>query len=311
MPKVDRQIWRDGEFIDWADATVHVLAQSLQRGSLAFDYMSVHDTAKGPAVLKLTEHIARLFTTCRLIGIPIRYAEEDLVEASIATVVQNPGAHSLKISALIPSIEVELVPQDPTVSVFIAAYDSTTDIIDHHAGEYHFARQLSLKIEHTISNRRVDIIPPQVKVAANYTSGMFAKWRARRDGFDDILLLDDQNFVAESTTSNIFALVDGVLVTPPESRVLHGVTRASVLELAPALDIPVEERDITVKELLRADEVFLTATSVGVWPVVKIDDQEFCGGEVGPVTQRLRKKHQRIARGEDPEFDYWLTYCTS
>ena len=309
MSKVDRQIWRDGEFIDWADATVHVLAQSLQRGSLAFDYMSVHDTPRGPAIMKLPEHIARLFATCRLMGIPIRYAEQDLIDACVATVVRNPGSHSLKISALIPSIEVELVPQDPTISVFIAAYDSSTDIIDRNVGEYHAARHLSLKVEHAISNRRVDIIPPQAKVAANYTSGMFAKWRARKEGYDDILLLDDQNFVAESTTSNIFAVFDGGLVTPPASRVLHGVTRASVLELAPAIGIGVTERDMTVEELLRADEVFLTATSVGVWPVIRIDEHEFCGGDVGPVTRRLREKHKRITAGEDSEFAHWLTVC--
>jgi branched-subunit amino acid aminotransferase/4-amino-4-deoxychorismate lyase len=92
---------------------------------------------------------------------------------------------------------------------------------------------------------------------------------------------------------------------------LHGVTRASILELAPTIGIPVEERDLTVDELLGADEAFLTATSVGVWPVVKIDDHEFQAGEVGPLTQRLREKHRRIAAGDDPEFGHWLTYCIS
>lgn len=308
MSEVNRLIWRDGEFVKWADATVHVLAQSLQRGSLAFDYMSVHQTARGQAVLKLPEHIARLLETCRIMGIPLTYSQDELVAACIETVSRNPGSYSLKISALIPSIEVELVPQDPRVSVFIAAYDGLKDIIQHNPGKYHEAKRLSLKIERSISNRQINIIPPQAKVAANYTSPMFAKWRARDEGFDDILLLDGE-FVAEAPTSNIFAVADGSLITPPASRVLHGITRANVIELAGALGIPVAERDITVDELLAADEVFLTATSIGVWPVIKIGDVAFSNGETGPLTRQLQEKHKRITKGDDPEFAHWLTLC--
>ncbi len=308
MSEVNRLIWRDGEFVKWEDATVHVLAQSLQRGSLAFDYMSVHQTPHGQAVLKLPEHIARLLETCHIMGIPLTYLQDELVAACIETVSKNPESYSLKISALIPSIEVELVPQDQRVSVVIASYDALKDIIQNNPGKYHEAKQLSLKIERSISNRQVNIIPPQAKVAANYTSPMFAKWRARKEGFDDILLLDG-DFVAEAPTSNLFAVIDDSLITPPASRVLHGITRASVIELAGALGIPVAERDITVAELLAADEVFLTATSIGVWPVIKIDEVTFSNGEKGPLTRQLQEKHKRITKGDEPEFAHWLTLC--
>lgn len=305
----NRWIWRDGEFIPWADATVHVLSQSLQRGTLAFDYMSVHQTEQGPAILKLGPHIARLFETGRIMGLPLDYTPAQLETACVDTVRKNPGATSLKISALIPSIEVELVPQDPTVSVVIAAYDSRKDIIDKNPGEMPHAKELSLKIERSISNRRDDVIPAQAKVAANYTAALFAKWRARREGYDDILLLDDGQFVAECSTSNIFAVIDGAIVTPPETRVLHGVTRSSVLALAPAVDVAVAERDLTVAELLGAEEVFCTGTSVGVWPVLRIDDKAINGGVIGPITRKLRDKHREIVSGQDSAFLDWLTFC--
>ena len=64
----ERKIWQDGQFIPWEQATVHVLSQSIQRGTLAFDYMSVHDTADGPAIFRLHEHLARLATTCEITG---------------------------------------------------------------------------------------------------------------------------------------------------------------------------------------------------------------------------------------------------
>ena len=305
----NRTIWRDGEFVAWEDATVHILAQSLQRGTLAFDYMSVHETARGPAILRLNEHIGRLIRTCELAGLPLHYSRECLIEACAETVRNNPGAKSVKISALIASIEVELIPQDPTISVFIAAYDSATDIIARHQNPFPMARQVALKIERIISNRRHDIIAPQMKLAANYTSPMMAKWRARREGFDDVLLLTEEGHVAEAPTSNLFIVTtDGQLLTPPADEVLLGITRASVIELAAALGIECHEQALTVDDVFTAREAFLTATSVGVWPIIRVDDVVLTGGQPGPVTEQLREKLKRVSRGEDPDFAHWLRY---
>ena len=228
-----RTIWRDGEFVAWRDATVHVLSQSLQRGSLAFDYLSVHRTARGIAVFRLRDHVERLLRTCRIVGLPLGYGAQELVDACAATVRRNPGATSVKISALIPSIEVELVPQDARVAVYIAAYDSDADIIANNRGEFRRRPQVSLRIERDRGGRREDLIPPHAKVAANYTAAMMAKWKARRTGFDDVVLLDERGLVTEAPTTNIF-LVDGngALATPPASKVLLGITRDSVLTLA-------------------------------------------------------------------------------
>ena len=304
-----RTIWRDGEFIAWDDATVHVLSQSLQRGSLAFDYLSVHAARRGVAVFRLRDHIERLARTCSIVGLPLQHGVDLLVEACAETVRRNPGAKSIKISALIPSVEVELVPQDPRVSVFIAAYDGDRDIIDRNRGQAHRRTELSLKIERDTRNRRDDIIPPHAKVAANYTAAMTAKWRARREGFDDIVLLDDNGWVTEAPTANLF-LVDasGRLATPPESKVLLGITRASIIDIASAIGSPCEARDISVDQLRQASEVFLTGTSEGVWLVVGIDGYAVADGRIGPVTARLRETYRAVVRGEEPAFEHWLHY---
>ena len=303
-----RSIWRDGEFVPWQDATVHVLAQSLQRGSLAFDYLSVCQAKRGIALFRLRDHIERLLRTCQLVGLPLGYDADTLVAACAETVRRNPGAKSVKISALIPSIEAELVPQDARVAVFIAAYDSAADIIAKNPGEFRHRTELALKIERDKAGRREDILPPHAKVAANYTAAMAAKWRARGEGFDDVVLLDEAGFVTEAPTANLF-LVDeqGNLATPPASKVLLGITRDSVLALGPALGHSAAERDIAVGELKRAREVFLTGTSVGVWPVLSID-REPVGDGVGPVTAHLRAEYQAVVRGEVPAFEHWLHY---
>ena len=310
MTEVKREIWRDGAFIPWAEATVHVMSQSLQRGSLAFDYLSVHQTSGGDAIIfRLDDHIARLFETCRIMGIPIVWKPQELLQAAKDTVSRNPGATSLKISALIPSIEAELVPQDPTISVYMAAYDSRSDIIDRHDAPFVERPTLKLKVEHAITNRREDIIPPQAKVAANYTSPMFAKWRARKQGFDDIILLDADELVTEAPTSNLFIVNDDKLVTPPSLRVLLGITRSSIMVMTERSGLACTERDIKVDELFAADEVFLTSTSVGVKAVVRIDDQAVGNGEPGPVTRRLKDQYDRIVTGEDAGYEAWLTRC--
>ena len=145
-------------------------------------------------------------------------------------------------------------------------------------------------------------------MAANYTSAMFAKWRARNEGFDDIILLDDGGYVAEAPTSNIFVVTPDGLATPPEHKVLHGITRASVIELAESLDLPCAVRDLTVDDLHAAREVFLTASSVGVWPVAGIDRRRVGNGRPGTETVRLKEALTRIWRGEDPDFEHWVHY---
>ena len=306
---VERTIWHDGQFVAWRDATVHVLAQSLQRGSLAFDYLSVYETPRGPAAFRLRDHVERLATTCRIVGLPLAYPVETWVEAAAETVRRNDGAKSVKISALIPSVEVELVPQDERVSVFIAAYDSGPDIIARNPGEYRRRDVLSLKIEREKSARREDILPPHAKVAGNYTAAMTAKWRARREGFDDVVLLDENGFVTEGPTANLFLVdADGGLATPPANKVLLGITRDSIIQLAGASGIQCTERDVTPDELGTATEVFLTGTSVGVWPVLRVDGETVADGAVGPTTAMLRDRYREVVRGEDADFEQWLHF---
>lgn len=305
----ERAIWRDGEFVPWHDATVHVLSQSLQRGSLAFDYLSVYEAKRGTALFRLRDHVQRLLRTCELVGLPLAYSADALVAACAATVRRNPGARSVKISALIPSIEVELIPQDARVAVFVAAYDGTRDIIARNPGEFRHRAELSLKIERDKTGRREDLVPPHAKAAANYTAAMTAKWRARREGYDDVVLLDEQGLVTEAPTTNLFIVgADGNLATPPASKVLLGITRDSILALAPTMGCHAMERDIAVAELAEAAEVFLSGTSVGVWPVIAIDGKEVGDGKAGPVTARLKAQYDAVVRGDVAAFEHWLHY---
>lgn len=306
----DRTIWLNGKFVRWQDATVHVLSHSLQRGSLIFDYMSVHDTPRGPAVFRLADHVDRLLRSAVLIGLPLERSAQEISDATLATVRANPGAAAVKVSAYIPSVEIEVVPMDARVSLAIAAYHPIEDIAKRTRGQYHHRPELSLWIEKQLRNRRHDIVDPQAKAAANYLSPMAAKWAARRNGYDDILLIDEDGNIAEGPTTNVFlCTAGGTLRTPPETHVLLGVTRRSIIDIAIHDGLKVEEVPIRPDDLMNAPEVFVTGTSAGVWPVIRIDDKAVGDAEVGPVTRNLRDRFKEISAGCDPRFDHWLAYA--
>jgi len=299
----------DGEFVAWQDATVHVLSHSLQRGSLIFDYMGVHATSRGAAVFRLRDHALRLLESAALVGLPLAVDVAALEAAVVETVRCNPGSTAVKVSAFLPSIEVDVVPADARVSIAIAAYDPRADVLAHKSDTYRYRATARVWIEKSVKNRRPDILPPQAKVAANYTSPMLAKWKARQAGYDEILLVDEAGCIAEGPTTNVF-LVDGegTLVTPSEENVLLGVTRRSLLELAAAEGLRVREARVRPDDLTSAREVFLTGTTAGVWPVESVDGK-LIGDEVpGPVEKRLQACFSRVTAGEDERFVHWLTF---
>jgi branched-chain amino acid aminotransferase len=252
--------------------------------------------------------VERFLRSAELVGLPLRLDAPAIEAAILETVRANPGATAVKISAYLASVEVDVVPMDERISVAIAAYDPLQDVIQRNPGQFHFRPQLRIWIEKDRRNRRWDIVPPQAKVAANYVSPMMAKWAARKAGYDEILLVDEQGFVAEGPTTNVFLVDDaGTLRTPPEEQVLLGVTRRSILEIAKHEGIPVAESRVRPEELREAAEVFLTGTTAGVWPVESVDDRRIGNGEPGPLTTRLRERFAQVVSGRDPAFHHWLT----
>jgi branched-chain amino acid aminotransferase len=305
----DRRIWLDGQLVPWERAQVHVLSHSLQRGSLIFDYMSVHDTPRGAAIFRLREHVERFLRSAELVGLPLALGQAELEAAIVETVRANPGARAAKVCAFLPSIEVDVVPMDDRVAVAVAAYDPLADVIQRNPGSYPLRATLRVWIEKQRRNRRDDIVPAQAKVAANYTSPMAAKWAARRAGYDEILLVDEEGCLAEGPTTNLFWVDDeGVLHTPPEAKVLLGVTRRSILEIAKHDGLPVSEANVRPEELMRAPEVFLTGTTAGVWPVESIDGKRVGEGAPGPLSAVLRDRFHAVTGGLEPAFDHWLRY---
>ncbi len=148
----------------------------------------------------------------------------------------------------------------------------------------------------TASTRRPgpDVLDPKIH-HNNLLNSILAKIEANVAGADDALMLDGRGFVAETNATNLFAVVAGKLSTPYAVACPEGITRATVLTIAPAAGILCEERDISLAEMYTADEVFCTGTMGEIAGVVEIDGRPIGKPGVGPVTQRIAELYRTHA----------------
>ena len=304
---MQRKIWINGEYVNWEDAKVHILSHSHQRGSLIFGFIPIFENDGVVSLFRLNDHIDRLFTSCASAGIPLDYSAADIHLAIKDTVKKNPGSKFVKISVYIASIEIDVVPQDSFSTVAIAAYEPMKDIAAKNSQPFHSSRELNVWLEKEKHQRRSDIIPPQIKIAGNYTSSMMAKWQARKNGYDEIIFTDEDGFITEAPTSNVFLVnQDDVLLTAPEEEVLYGITRKSILDIADNEGIKTRVERIPLSELENAKEVFITSSSHLVCPVIKIDNSPVGRGGIGVLTDKLKQRFLKISKGQDDFFINWL-----
>ena len=151
--------------------------------------------------------------------------------------------------------------------------------------------------------------PMQAKSAANYSNAALARVEALKGGYDEAIMLNSGGKVAEGSAENIFVIKNGRIKTPPLSAdILNGITRDSVIQLIRANGIKLIEKNITVKELLNADEVFMTGTAAEVKSVAKINKIKIGNGKIGKITGILQELFMDVVMGDDQRFVSWLRY---
>jgi branched-chain amino acid aminotransferase len=148
-------------------------------------------------------------------------------------------------------------------------------------------------------------VPIEAKAAANYLNGMMARAEARARGYDNVIMLDTQGFVAEGGTESVFMVKNGALMTPCAGTVLLSITRRSLLQAAEVLGLEALEVRIEPETLLGADEILFAGTPNKVLPVRKIEDRDV-KGTPGPVTRTLASLMTEITSGRDQRFRDWL-----
>jgi branched-chain amino acid aminotransferase len=297
------KIWMNGELVDWADAKVHIGTHGLHYGSGVFEGIRVYETASGPAVFRLTDHLKRLHNSARLLHMELPYSVDELRAACHEVV----GANGLNECYLRPIAfygygELGVHPGTNPVEVCIMSWPWGA-----YLGDEGLERGVRAKVS---SWKRVgpNTIPHVAKATGIYLNSMLAVIEATRAGYEEAILLTDDGFVADGSGENVFLVRDEVLSTPDLSAsILPGITRQTVIEIAHTLGYAVHERQIIRSQLYLADEVFMCGTAAEVTPVRSVDDHEI--GPPGPVTKAIQSAFFDAVRGRDERFSRWLEYA--
>ena len=261
----------DGEFVPADRAVIPVHDLAVLRGLGAFELLRTY----GGHPFALEEHIQRLQHSVEKMGLLLPWSTEELIRIVLETLRQNAGnAHqesNIRIIVTGGSSPDFMTHQgQPRLLVLVSEMPSQP--------EEWYADGVKIT---TMKSRR--ILPGAKSI--NYLSATIALKKARARGAVESVYVDRDGLVYECTTSNIFMFAGETLVTPAH-RILSGITRGFVLELARSL-FQVDVRNMTLEELLQADEVFITGTNKGVVPVVQVDENRIGSGRPGPHTRAL------------------------
>ncbi|MGH7363777.1 MAG: branched-chain amino acid transaminase [Candidatus Methylomirabilales bacterium] len=295
-------MWMDGRLTEWAEAKVHVLTHTLHYGLGVFEGIRCYETARGPAIFRLPEHLRRLFDSAKIAGITIPYTPQQVSDAIRETVKANGmRACYIRPIAFLGYGVMGLNHTGAPVNLAIAVWPWGA-----YLGAEGLERGIRVKIA-SFTAHHANVTMTKAKICGNYATAQLAKMEAIAAGYDEAILLDAQGNVTQGSGENIFIVRHGALKTPPITAVLEGITRDSVLTLARERGVPVVEESFARDELYIADEAFFTGTAAEVTPIREVDGRVIGSGKVGPVTARLQQAFFDVVQGKDAAHQGWLT----
>ena len=296
------KIWMNGELVDWDDARIHVLTHTLHYGMGVFEGIRAYETPDGPAVFRLTEHMARLHNSAKIMGMDMPYSVEELVEATKAVVRASglPSAYIRPI-AYYGYGEMGLNTLPCSVDVSIACWPWGA-----YLGEDALSKGVRMKIS-SWTRHDHNTMPPAAKTTGNYVNSSLAKVEALKAGYDEAIMLSPQGFVSECTGENIFVARDGVFITPPVAAgALEGITQDSVIAIAKDLGFEVRFDYLTRSDLYVCEEMFVCGTAAEVSAVNSVDDRDIpCPG---PMTTAIAAEYAKAVRGQVDRYKDWLEH---
>ncbi|MDE3188969.1 MAG: branched-chain amino acid transaminase [Acidobacteriota bacterium] len=295
-------VYFGGQYIPLREARVGILTHALHYGTGVFEGIRAYWDEAGQElfVMRPVEHFERWKQNCGILRIDVPATPEELSAITVELMRRNNFRTNVYVRPLAykSAERVGVSPDDEDAFAIIALP----------FGDYlHADKGLHAGVS---SWRRIEdnAIPARAKICGAYVNSALASDDARRNGFDEAILLNESGQVAEGSTCNLFMMRKGVLITPPvHENVLEGITRDSVMQLARReLGVQVVERAIDRSELYVCDELFLTGTAVGVEPVVRVDHRPVRDAEMGPVTRALRQLYFDAALGHLAAYRQWL-----
>ncbi len=281
-------IYIDGQYLPREQAKVSVFDHGLLYGDGAFEGIRAYNGR----VFRLMEHVDRLFDSAKTIDLTVPLTKEEMANVIIETLRKN----NLKNGYIRPIVtrgvgDLGLDPRKCEKATVIC-------IAIEWGAMYGDLYEKGL-VGVSVSVRRNDAsaLPPNVK-SLNYLNNILAKIEANYNGGDEAIIFDTNGYLSEGSGDNIFAVKNGIIVTPPTLNNLRGITRDVVLEIAQSMGITVKEQNMGYFDLYTADEVFVTGTAAEVAPITVIDGRSIGTGKPGPVTRQFMAAFKTITETE-------------
>ncbi|MEM2816421.1 MAG: branched-chain-amino-acid transaminase [Candidatus Bathyarchaeia archaeon] len=278
-------VYIDGEYYPKSQAKISVFDHGFLYGDGVFEGIRAYNGV----VLKLKEHIDRLYNSAKVLMLNIPLTKEEMINAVIETLRKNKLKDAYIRLVVTRGVgDLGLDPRKcmkPTVIII-------ADSIKLYSKE---AKEKGIRVLIVWVRRNpVDTTPHEVK-SLNYLNSVLGKIEANNAGYDEAICLDKNGYVSEGVGENLFIVKNGKLVTPPSyAGLLVGITRDIVLKLAERIGYTVIEQNITPTELFTADEAFLTGTAAEITPIAEINGRPIGDGKPGPVTRRLMIEFEKM-----------------
>ena len=310
----NQRVWLNGKLVDWRGAGIGIASHGLHYGTGVFEGIRCYETPMGPAIFRMDRHLDRLQASAAVYGMEIRHSRAELVEA-IRQVVQSNGLKSCYIRPICYLGDETLgVNGNPSVNTAVLAWEWNSP-----RGPDAAEKGVKVTVSPWVKFHS-SMMPTTAKACGQYINSRLAIREAVSRGFDEALLLNADGTIAEGAVENLFLIKGGRLYTNDEkSSILPGITRASILDLAIELGIPVKITALRLPDLEGADEAFFTGTAVEVLPIRELDGSPIGSSTIssvgpsveergpGPITARLQQAFAAATSGRIPTRRGWLT----
>jgi len=294
-------VWFDGKFVTLDKAKVPITTHAIHYGTSVFEGIRAYWNNKNLFVFRLEEHVKRFRKSGQFYNISLNFTDKEITEAITGICKKNKIKKSCYVRPFYfvgdYGINLHVTEKAPTnVAIFTFPFGDLFDKNGITAGVSSWRKFSDLST------------PPQAKMGGNYLNSIIATQEAKRNGYDEAILLDQNGNVSEAPGENIFIVRDGKITTPPlSSSALEGITRDAVIKIGMDLDIQVSENNITRSELMMSDEVFLTGTAAEITPIIEIDGKKIGNGKPGNITKKMMDEYTDIVMNRDENYSHWLT----
>lgn len=279
----DTQIYLNGSFVKASDAGVDLFGQSLHYGYGAFEGLRAYSTHNGTRIFKAKQHFDRLKRSCEAINLSFHWDIHTLIEKSYELLEVN-NLRAAYIRPLVFSGSNMHLTSSVDSNIMLAAWEW---------GPYLGQNLLRVNIS-DIERPSPKSFHVDAKVSGQYINSILASSDSVKKGFDEALMLDQDGFVAQASSENIFIEKDYKIYTPPLGNIFPGITRQTVIEICQQLGFDLIEKKLRVNDIYEADSAFLSGTAAGIIGVKQVDDVVFAEEWEDTIGVSIQRKYKNL-----------------